>query len=165
MKELFIVRHAKSSWDYPDLSDHERPLLEKGKKRTRKMIAFLQSKGVKPDLVLTSSALRARETAGYLAVGLGLTKEDIQIEPGLYAADAARIFDVFIDLSDQNNAVMLVGHNPALTNFVNLYLSPPIDWLPTSAVVALSFQTNHWDEIRKAPFEVKFVAFPKLMAD
>ena len=82
MKELFIVRHAKSSWDYPDLSDHERPLLEKGKKRTRKMIAFLQSKGVKPDLVLTSSALRARETAGYLAVGLGLTKEDIQIEPG-----------------------------------------------------------------------------------
>ncbi|HQQ12358.1 MAG TPA: histidine phosphatase family protein, partial [Bacteroidales bacterium] len=70
MKTLYIVRHAKSSWDFPEVSDHDRPLLEKGKKRTRKIIDFLQKKKVKPDLIISSSALRARETAGYLAVGL-----------------------------------------------------------------------------------------------
>ena len=165
MKLLYIVRHAKSSWDFPELSDHERPLLEKGKKRTRKMIEFLKSKKAKPDIIISSSALRARETAGYFAVGLGLSQEDVIIDPTLYHADYERIFDQFIDLSDQNNAVMLVGHNPAFTNFVNLFLVPPIDWLPTSAVVCLSFDTNHWDEIKNSGYEVKFVAYPKLIAD
>lgn len=163
MKTLYIVRHAKSSWDFPEVSDHDRPLLEKGKKRTRKIIDFLQKKKVKPDLIISSSALRARETAGYLAVGLGLDKEAILVEPSLYTADGERVFDQFIDISDKNNEVIIVGHNPALTNFVNLFLVPSIDWLPTSGVVGLEFRTDRWDMIKNADFEVKFVIFPKLL--
>ncbi len=165
MKILYIVRHAKSSWDFPELSDHERPLLEKGKKRTRKIISFLQDKKAKPDVIITSSAIRARETAGYLATGLGLTKDQLQIDPALYHADSERIFDLFIDLSDNYQQVMLVGHNPALTNFVNLFLEPTIDWLPTSAVVCLAFDTDHWDGIKTSGFEVRYVAYPKLIND
>lgn len=163
MKELIVVRHAKSSWEHAGLADHERPLLEKGKKRTRKIINYLQEQGVKPDFILTSSALRARETANYIAIGLGLDKGLMKVDPALYHADAEQLLAQFDDLSDTFNSVMLVGHNPALTNFVNFFLVPPIDWLPTSGVVALQFDTEHWDEIRTAPRSVRFVIFPKLV--
>lgn len=163
MKELIVVRHAKSSWDHDGLADHERPLLEKGKKRTRKIISYLQEQGVKPEFILTSSALRARETALYIAMGLGLDKGLVKVDPALYHADADQLMEQFDDLSDNFNSVMLVGHNPALTNFVNFFLVPPIDWLPTSGVVALQFETDRWDEIRSAQRTVRFVIFPKLI--
>lgn len=163
MKELIVVRHAKSSWDHAGLADHERPLLEKGKKRTRKIISYLQERGVKPEFILTSSALRARETALFIAMGLGLDKGFVKVDPALYHADADQLMEQFDDLSDNFNSVMLVGHNPALTNFVNFFLVPPIDWLPTSGVVALQFETDRWDEIRSAQRTVRFVIFPKLI--
>jgi len=163
MKELYIVRHAKSSWDYPTLTDHERPLTEKGKKRTRKIIEHLQKQGVKPDFILCSSDLRTRETAAYLASGLGVDKLLIKTDPAMYHADAELLLTEFDDLSDQFSSVMIVGHNPALTNFVNYFLVPPIDWLPTSGVVALQFETDSWDQIRNASYKVLFVVYPKLL--
>lgn len=163
MKELIVVRHAKSSWDHAGLADHERPLLEKGKKRTRKIINYLQDQKVVPDFILSSSALRARETAQFIAMGLGLDKGLVKVDPALYHADAEQVLEQFDDLSDNFKTVMLVGHNPALTNFVNMFLVPPIDWLPTSGVVALQFETDRWDEIRDAQRSVRFVIFPKLI--
>lgn len=163
MKELILVRHAKSSWDHAGLADHERPLLEKGKKRTRKIINYLQEQKVMPDFILSSSALRARETAQFIAMGLGLDKGLVKVDPALYHADAEQLLEQFDDLSDNFKTVMLVGHNPALTNFVNMFLVPPIDWLPTSGVVAIQFETDRWDEIRDAQRSVRFVIFPKLI--
>ncbi len=163
MKELILVRHAKSSWDHAGLADHERPLLEKGKKRTRKIINYLQEQKVMPDFILSSSALRARETAQFIAMGLGLDKGLVKVDPALYHADAEQLLEQFDDLSDNFKTVMLVGHNPALTNFVNMFLVPPIDWLPTSGVVAIQFETDLWDEIRDAQRSVRFVIFPKLI--
>lgn len=163
MKELIVVRHAKSSWEHAGLADHERPLLEKGKKRTRKVISYMQEQGVKPDFVMTSSALRARETAQYIANGLGVDKGFVKVDPALYHANAEQLLAQFDDLSDNFTTVLMVGHNPALTNFVNFFLVPPIDWLPTSGVVALQFDTDKWDEIRTAPRKVRFVVFPKLV--
>lgn len=163
MKTLYIVRHAKSSWDFPGLADHERPLMEKGKKRTRKIIEYLRQKEVRPDLIISSSALRARETAQYIASGLGIEKDEIKIESGLYHTDADSIFNQFEDLSESYQSVMLVGHNPALTNFVNIFLSPPIDWLPTSAVVAIDFQTSDWEDLKSATYSIRMVVFPKLL--
>ncbi|PKP49830.1 MAG: hypothetical protein CVT92_14930 [Bacteroidetes bacterium HGW-Bacteroidetes-1] len=165
MKLLYIVRHAKSSWESPDMEDHDRTLLEKGKKRTRKIIEYLQSEKVKPDFIISSSALRARETASYIASGLGLDQDIIKVDPILYHADEDKIFEQFEDLSDAFESVMIVGHNPALTNFANNFLVPPIDWLPTSGVVCLAFDTHHWDQIKKADFKVKFVIFPKLIGN
>lgn len=163
MKTLYIVRHAKSSWDFPGLADHERPLMEKGKKRTRKIIEYLREKQVVPDLIVSSSALRARETANYIASGLGIEKDEIKIDSGLYHADADSIFNQFEDLSESYQSVMLVGHNPALTNFVNIFLSPPIDWLPTSAVVAVDFHTSDWEDLKSATYSIRMVVFPKLL--
>jgi phosphohistidine phosphatase len=165
MKILYIIRHAKSSWDFPGLSDHERPLIQKGIKRTKKVIEYLKKHGVKPDFILSSSALRARITAGLIAEGLGIDKDLIKTVPSLYHTDADQIFTQFEDLSDDFKEVILVGHNPAFTNFANFFLVPPIDWLPTSSVVCLEFQTDKWEEIENAEFKVKFVVFPKLISE
>ncbi|MDO8898640.1 MAG: histidine phosphatase family protein [Bacteroidales bacterium] len=165
MKLLYIIRHAKSSWDYPELSDHERPLIEKGRKRTRKVIEYLKKQAARPDFIISSSALRARETADLIAEGLGIDKDLVKTDPSLYHTDANQIFTQFADLSDRFQEVMIVGHNPAFTNFSNLFLVPPIDWLPTSAVVCLEFETDKWEEIEHAEFKVKFVIFPKLIGE
>ncbi len=163
MKTLYVVRHAKSSWSHPDLPDHDRPLLEKGKKRTRKIINFLKEEGVTVDFIISSSAVRASETALYFAKGLNYPASEIKTDPAIYYASAEDIFMQFSDLNDAYSKVMIVGHNPAFTNFVNCFIQPPIDWLPTSGVISIQFKTNKWEEIRESKFEVEFVIFPKLL--
>ncbi|HOI32127.1 MAG: histidine phosphatase family protein [Bacteroidales bacterium] len=163
MKTLYVVRHAKSSWEFPALPDMDRPLLEKGKKRTKKVIDFLLKQQIKIDLIISSTALRASETADYIARGIGFDPENIKLDPSLYHADSELLFDQFLDLNDDIASLMLVGHNPALTNFVNKWLNPPIDWLPTSGVVCLEFDALRWEDIRTSSSKVKFVTFPKLI--
>ncbi len=163
MKTLYLLRHAKSSWEFPDISDHDRPLTEKGKKRTKKVIDFLRDKDITFDFIICSTARRAAETARYVAKGCNYPINDIKYDPTLYHADSEGIFKQFIDLRDDYTSVMMVGHNPAFTNFVNHFLQPPIDWLPTSGLVGLQFKTNKWEEIHEAEFVVNLVAFPKLI--
>jgi phosphohistidine phosphatase len=162
MKTVYIVRHAKSSWKETDLMDEQRPLLEKGKKRTKKIIDFLHEKKVKVDYIISSHAVRALDTAKILAHALGYPTDQIKIDPHIYISDGERIFNQFFDLSEKYKSVMIVGHNPALTDFVNHFLDPRIDNLPTSGVVSVSFLTDRWDEIPTAKFKVNFMAFPKI---
>ncbi len=163
MKTLYIVRHAKSSWDYPDLTDHDRPLLEKGKKRTKSIIDYLLDKNIKIDLIITSSALRSHETAKYLASALRYPVVDIKVDPQVYHADSEKLKDQFFDLSKRYQSVMIVGHNPAVTNFSNLFLNQKIDWLPTSGIVAVEFNTDEWDKIFDAEYSIRFIVYPKML--
>lgn len=165
MKTLYIVRHAKSSWDSLDLPDEQRPLLEKGKKRTKKVIDFLHEKNIKVDYMISSHAVRALETAKILAHALNYPKESIRIEKSIYYGNADSILDQFFDLPAHAESLLIVGHNPALTDFVNLFLSKPIDNLPTSGVVSFSFDTVHWEEIRTAKRKTNFTLFPKELPD
>ncbi len=163
MKTLYLVRHAKSSWDHPELSDHDRPLLEKGKKRTKKIIDFLLEKEVKVDYIISSSAVRALETAKFLARAVQYPLEEVKVDPQVYHANTDRLQDQFYDLSDQFDSVMIVGHNPTFTNFANEFLEDKIDWLPTSAIVCIEFETNHWEQIFEAPRRTKFVVSPRML--
>ncbi|MCF8233547.1 MAG: histidine phosphatase family protein [Bacteroidales bacterium] len=163
MKTLYIVRHAKSSWDYPDLTDHDRPLLEKGKKRTKKIIDFILDKSIQVDYIISSSAVRALETAKFLARAMRYPVEDIKVDPQVYHADAEKLKDQFFDLSDKYNSVMLFGHNPAFTNFANFFLEEKIDWLPTSGIVCIDFETEKWDQIFIAVSHTKFIITPKML--
>lgn len=163
MKILYVMRHAKSAWGEPGLDDFERPLLEKGKKRTKNIIDFLQKKKAKPDLIITSPAVRALETARIMAHGLGLGKEAIREEKTIYTSDVEKLENLFFDLPAGCRELLLVGHNPAVTSFVNLYLEVKIDALPTSGVVALEFNANEWNEILNANPKVKFIIFPKML--
>lgn len=157
------MRHAKSSWGEPGLDDFDRPLLEKGKKRTRTIIEYLQQKGIKPELIISSPAVRAAETAQIIAHGLSIDKEALRFDKSIYTSDAERIENIFYDLPKQLDSLMLIGHNPAVTNFVNPYLENKIDALPTSAVVAIQFVTNEWDKIFVSKWNVEFIIFPKML--
>jgi phosphohistidine phosphatase len=161
MKTLYIVRHAKSSWKYPELTDDERPLLEKGKKRTKKIVDYLLRKNIQLDLIISSHAVRALETARILAHALGYPEDNIQISRQLYHANADQVYDQFFDLSDDIDNLMIVGHNPTFTNFANHFLEDKIDWLPTSGVVSISFDTRMWVNLPMANRKKNFVIFPK----
>ena len=162
MKTVYIVRHAKSSWKEMDLTDEQRPLLEKGKKRTKKVIDFLHEKKVKVDYIISSHAVRALETAKILAHALGYPIDQIKVDPHVYISDGQRIFNQFYDLSEKHDSVMIVGHNPALTDFVNHFLDPRIENLPTSGIVSISFDTDRWEEIPTAKHKVNFTIYPRI---
>ena len=162
-KTLYIVRHGKSSWDDPFLSDHERPLAPKGINKTLKVAGFLKNNISCPDLFLSSTAVRAKETAGILAKELGYPEEKIKYSTNLYHAGEEAIFSELYALPDEVNSVMIFGHNPGFTYFVNKFLDPTIDNLPTSGTVSVTFNTGRWDEIDTAGFHVNFVVFPKML--
>jgi phosphohistidine phosphatase len=162
-KNLLMIRHGKSSWDAPGLSDHERPLLKLGIERTKRMAHFLSEKRVVPDLIISSHAVRAFETAKLLAKELGYPKSEIQIERNIYYHDAEGLYSLVMALPDDKDVVMLVGHNPTMTQFANFFLEEKIDYMPTTGIVSVSFDTEHWNELPMSPGRVNFLAAPKML--
>lgn len=163
VKTVYIVRHAKSSWDNFELSDHDRPLLPVGIKKTKKVIEFLKSSKVKPDLFVSSSAVRAYETAKLIAEGIGYEVDKIVISKALYHAGIDEIYDELFSIDNSINSVMIFGHNPTLTDFVNDFIRSEIDNLPTTGVVSIEFKTNSWEMIPNAKFKLNFVVFPRML--
>lgn len=161
MKTIYIVRHAKSSWDISETPDEKRPLLEKGKKRTKRVIDYLQAHDIKVDCIISSHAVRALETARIIAHGLKYPPEDILIDKKIYHASGDSLIDQFFDLPARFNSIMIVGHNPSLTDFANQFLKDPIENLPTSGVVSITFNTEKWEEIPLAKRKTNFILFPK----
>jgi phosphohistidine phosphatase len=161
VKTIYIVRHAKSSWNTPDLPDEKRLLLEKGKKRTKKVIDYLHANDIQVDYIISSHAVRALETAKLLAHALKYPADNIKVDSQIYFANGDSLVNQFYDLPKRYNSVMIVGHNPSLTDFVNLFLNPSIDNLPTSGVVSISFDTDHWEEVPVASRRTNFILFPK----
>ncbi len=165
MKTLYIARHAKSSWDDLSVSDHDRKLLPVGKKRTRKVAAWLKEQGIRPDKIISSTAVRAFQTAKILAEGMDFPKTGIVATRALYGADPDDVFDLLFALPDAVQKVMVVGHNPGFTDLVNLFLKrgEQIDNLPTSGVAAVHFDTDRWEEIPVASHRPGFLITPKML--
>jgi phosphohistidine phosphatase len=163
MKTVYLVRHGKSSWENMQYQDYERPLIDKGISRTRKIAGFLSDKKVVPDMILSSHAVRAFETAKLLATKLNYPIEKIKIDENLYFLGQQAMENILLGLDDGLKEVMLVGHNPDMTNFVNLFLDKKIDYLPTTGVVCVRFDTNHWNEVFLAKREIPFVITPKAL--
>ncbi|MCD4665326.1 MAG: histidine phosphatase family protein [Bacteroidales bacterium] len=165
MKTLYIVRHAKSSWEFANLADHERPLIEKGKKRTKLVVDYLLNNKTSIDLILSSHAVRALETAKIIGRALKYPIDKIQISDKIYHGNADTLFNHFYELSDEIRSVMMVGHNPTFTHFANYFLKNSIEWLPTSAIVCIEFDTNDWANLTDVKKKVKFVITPKIMRE
>lgn len=163
MKTLYIVRHAKSSWEFTGLGDHERPLLDKGKQRTKLIAEYLKKNNVSPDLLISSHATRAYDTAVLIAKAIGYPTESIQINKMLYHANDEDIFDEICEVPDTVQSLMIVGHNPTFTDFANQFLDSKIEWLPTSGVVSVSFNTENWGKIKETKSSLNFVIFPKML--
>src|SRR5208283_5873130 len=119
MKTLFLVRHAKSSRDNHALSDKERPLNDRGMRDAPRMDELLAKQDAKPDLILSSPALRALATAEIIARKLGYEVKDIVVDERLYAAALDDLLEVIHEVGDEPKRVMLFGHNPELTELAH----------------------------------------------
>ena len=160
MKTLFLMRHAKSSRDDPSLPDRDRPLNARGKQDAPKMGKRLAKRDVKPDLLLSSPALRALTTAQLIAEEVGDKRKDIVVDDRLYASSADDLLAVIRTLDMKLNCVMLFGHNPELTDLAHR-LSSEIVHMPTSAVVEFNFDMKTWSDIGEVKPAKVVLDYPK----
>jgi phosphohistidine phosphatase len=162
-KTLIIVRHAKSSWENEDLSDFERPLNDRGKRDAPRMAKRLKEKRVYPDMMLTSPAQRALATCEIIAEGLGFAKNKIVREKSLYHASASQILQTLQQLRDRDEeeVVMIFGHNPGLTEFANELLHENIDNIPTCGVVGCRLDIDEWKKMKWGCGAMDYFDFPK----
>jgi len=160
MKTLFLIRHAKSSWDNSALPDKDRPLNDRGRRDAPKIGDQLAKRDVKPDLMLSSPAVRALETAEIIAKKLDYKRKKIVVDDRLYAATAEDLLDVVHKLGDKLERVMLFGHNPELTELAHR-LSRKITNMPTCAVAEFTFDAKSWSSIGKAKPAKVALDYPK----
>ncbi|MEJ7644014.1 MAG: histidine phosphatase family protein [Chryseolinea sp.] len=168
MKTLLIVRHAKSSWDVSNVNDFERPLSSRGKRDAPRMAKRLKEKKVFPDLMLSSPAKRALSTTKKIAKILGYPKSSIKKDQSLYHADEETMLSVVRDLNDKHTKVMIFGHNPGLTDFVNSIMTAEqqnFDNIPTCGVIAFQFETSQWNNITWGAGKLLFFDYPKSRED
>jgi len=158
MKELFLVRHAKSSWDDPSLSDFDRPLNDRGLYDAPLIANELKKRSVKPDLLISSPANRAKTTAKIIAKTLGV--KDIDFKDSIYESSDFNLMMIIKELDDNIKSAMIVGHNPALTMLVNKISSFSLDNLKTCGVVALTLDS--WQDLSPYQAGLNFYIYPKM---
>ena len=161
MKELFLFRHAKSSWDDPDLADFDRPLNHRGKEDAPKMGERLRKMGILPDLIVASPAKRAKKTAKIVAEKLGYDEERIVWDERIYEASPQTLLYLVCQLPVEAKKVMIVGHNPGLTMLANILGDVAIDNIPTAGVVGIAFDAKKWDEACRMKGHTLFFEYPK----
>jgi phosphohistidine phosphatase len=168
VKRLFLLRHAKSSWDDPGLADHDRPLAPRGKRAAKVIAEHLREERIAPDLVLCSSSRRTRETLDRIASALG-DEVRVEIERELYAASADRLLERLRALDDDVESVMLIGHNPGIEQLA-LSLAGDGEKLadvrrkyPTAALATLEFK-GRWSELQPGTARLADFVKPKQLA-
>jgi phosphohistidine phosphatase len=145
MKTILILRHAKSSWKHPELSDHDRPLNKRGKREGPQVGEHLRAQGLQPDIILSSTAVRAQATAQAAAEGCGYEGE-IRYIPDLYRADIEDFMGILQGLEEAVNTVMVVGHNPDLEMLLS-FLTEEDESLPTAALAQVELPIESWREL------------------
>ena len=161
MKTLYLLRHAKSSWNDPDLKDFERPLADRGIKDVPVMAERLKTRNGHIDTIICSPAVRTKTTAQMFAKALGFPVDDIGSNPELYFAGSSMFLKAASLLDDDCDVAMLVGHNPAITEFVNEMSGSEIDNIPTCGLVELRLPIDDWSAIEFATAELIEFDFPK----
>ncbi len=160
MKKIILIRHAKSAWDNPWLDDHDRPLAERGLRDAPKMAKRLKKRGILPDLILSSTAIRAAETAKFVAKELGYPTDKIVLESGLFHASPHAILKTIRTQKDSHQTILVFGHNPGLNDLVT-FLGGEIDNLPTAGQFGFKLKSEHWADLKSENAEAWFFDFPK----
>jgi phosphohistidine phosphatase len=164
MKKLYLVRHAKSSWDNVEMDDFDRPLNDRGEKDAPYMAKLLKHRDVVPDRMITSPATRALSTCLAFAKVLNFDKKKIITEPKLYHAGPDTILKVLSSLpehKDKEDVVFLFGHNPGITEFANELLNVSIDNIPTCGVVVATLDIDKWKDISFGCGKMNSSDYPK----
>jgi phosphohistidine phosphatase len=161
-KTLFLIRHAKSSWEAAILSDFERPLNERGKKDAPEMAARLKDKKFIINAFVSSPAKRAKKTAELFCEQYEVAEKSIHFIPELYHAHSSTFFNVVAALDDQYNNVAIFSHNPGITEFVNMLTNTvEIDNMPTCGIFGIKVFTHNWADFKAAKKEFLLFDYPK----
>lgn len=145
MKTLILMRHAKSSWKEPELTDHDRPLNKRGEKDAPRMGRLLKDKKLVPDMIYSSTAVRARQTVEGLIEKSGY-KHQVEYVESLYMAEPSTIIELVKLTPDKVDSVLVVGHNPGLEGLVQI-LSQKVESLPTGSIARINLPIDHWAEL------------------
>ena len=168
MKQLFLLRHAKSSWEDPELADHDRPLAPRGRRAAKLIAEHLRRQGIVPELVLCSSAARTRETLEPIVPALG---EDVpvKIEDELYAASEQVLLERVRAVEDGIESLLLIGHNPGVQQLALLLagggekVAALAHKYPTGALATLEL-SGGWRELSAGGAELTDFVTPKELA-
>ncbi len=161
MKKLLLVRHAKSDWNDPGLTDKERPLNKRGMKNAPEMAKRLSEQQIIPELIVSSPALRAITTAEFFADEFSIARAQIHKEQDIYMASAATLLGIINMFDNKYDFVALVGHNPALTNLAINLCNLDTDNIPTCGLVLITFPFDDWKLISYWTGDKKLYDYPK----
>lgn len=161
MKHLYLIRHAKSDWSDERKNDFERGLNKRGKKAIPTMGKALIEKDVMPDLILSSSATRAKLTAKGLAKEIGY-KGEIKCIDALYMADPLDVISIIKKIKDKYHTVFVVGHNPETTELTDILQDDYIENVPTLGIVAFEVPVQKWSKFKPEKARMDFFIYPKM---
>lgn len=147
MKEIILMRHAKSCWKDSELKDFDRPLNKRGKKDAPKMGKILMENDAVPDRIFSSSAKRAQSTAKAIAKKISF-EDDVIFMEELYLAEPETILGLLKTQSDELNRIMLVGHNPGMEWFLQMICGEVVS-LPTASIAQIQVPIDHWHELHE----------------
>lgn len=160
-RTLVMIRHAKSSWANPLQSDFERPLNDRGERDAPMMGERLKKRKLQPDVMIASTAKRAKQTAKRIATAIGYPHEKIVWVDKLYHCIPSVFEEVLYDVADDVETVFIVAHNPGITEFVNELSDFKIDNMPTCGIVAASFSADEWSDFNINKKQVILFDYPK----
>lgn len=166
MKRLYLLRHAKSSWEDPALADHDRPLNARGRRAAGRMATYLREQGIRPELVLCSSARRTKETLEQLG-GAVTTDSTVEIRPALYLADADDLLGIVRSIPEPLESALLIGHNPGMQDLAIELAGRGgerrrlREKFPTAALAALESKVDRWSELALGAAELVGYVRPK----
>lgn len=160
MKTIFLNRHAKSSWDNPELDDFDRPLNQRGKTDAPIMASKFYEREKTIDLLVSSPAKRAFSTAKKFAKAFGIKKKDIQRDKNIYDASIPQLLKVINKLDDSKDRIMIFGHNTTFSEMVG-YLCGYNVFMATCAVVRIDFEIDSWEEVSQGNGQFIYLDYPK----
>jgi phosphohistidine phosphatase len=161
MKTLYLIRHAKSSWEDHILSDHDRPLSDRGRRDAPIIADILKPQKVMPDLIISSTARRALKTAKIFSSILKYPTDNIIQDATIYDATSQNLFTVINKIDDKMDTVMIFGHNPGFTMLANLLGDKAIDNMPTCASAKFELNVNSWKDVEVGCGKLIEFEYPK----
>lgn len=161
MKKLYLIRHAKSDWSDLSKSDFERGLNKRGKRNIVRMGNALEEMEIKPDLIISSSAKRAKKTAKGLAEKLGYDN-DLLLLDTLYMCEPQQWIETIQNIPENCHSVFIVGHNPEITDVANMLIDDYIDNIPTMGIAGFDISDKKWKKFERKNAKLKFFIYPKM---
>ena len=161
MKTLYLLRHAKSSWDNPELDDFERPLNKRGHHDAPLIGNLLEKLNISPDLIISSPAIRASMTARIIADAIKYPLDRIRYDENIYEAGELDLLEVIYAVGDTVDKLMLVGHNPSFTYLSHYLAKHHVQNIPTCGLFAAELNITSWTKVKKNCGKLSLYEYPK----